>query len=331
MDERIIQHFSVITEEEKQFLSGDRQIDRTLYMDGSRDVISGDKLLEKGKQIAIRPHTRFVHFPEHTHDYVEMVYMCRGETTHLVNGTKIVLKQGELLMLGQYARQEIEPAGEEDIAVNFIVRPAFLQGILSFLGNEETPLRRFVLSCLSGNTETGYLYFRVAEVLPVQNLIENLLWTMIHDHANRRGIYQMTLGLLMAELLEHTDSLRFSSPEEETIVQALRYIEEHYRDGSLTELAQLTHYDFAALSRLIKNRTGYSFTEILRAFRLEKASRLLVMTDDSVEDIMIQTGYLGRTNFFAQFRKRFGCSPQDYRQKNRPAQIERAVCSIPGN
>jgi AraC-like DNA-binding protein len=55
------------------------------------------------------------------------------------------------------------------------------------------------------------------------------------------------------------------------------------------------------------------------------------MTDDSVEDIMIQTGYLGRTNFFAQFRKRFGCSPQDYHQKNRPEQIERAVCSIPGN
>ena len=241
MDQEILQHFSEITEEEKQFLSGGRQIDRTLYMDGSRDVISGDKLLEKGKQIAIRPHTRFVHFPEHTHDYVEMVYMCRGETTHLVNGTKIVLKQGELLMLGQHARQEIEPAGEEDIAVNLIVRPAFLQGILSFLGNEETPLRGFVLNCLSGNTETGYLYFRVSEVLPVQNLIENLLWTMIHDHANRRGIYQMTLGLLMAELLEHTDSLRFSSPEEEIIVQALRYIEEHYRDGSLTELSQLTH------------------------------------------------------------------------------------------
>jgi hypothetical protein len=39
-------------------------------------------------------------------------------------------------MLGQHARQEIEPAGEEDIAVNFIVRPDFLQGILSFLGNE---------------------------------------------------------------------------------------------------------------------------------------------------------------------------------------------------
>ena len=313
MDERIIQHFSVITEEEKQFLSGDRQIDRTLYMDGSRDVISGDKLLEKGKQIAIRPHTRFVHFPEHTHDYVEMVYMCRGETTHLVNGTKIVLKQGELLMLGQHARQEIEPAGEEDIAVNFIVRPAFLQGILSFLGNEETPLRRFVLSCLSGNTETGYLYFRVAEVLPVQNLIENLLWTMIHDHANRRGIYQMTLGLLMAELLEHTDSLRFSSPEEETIVQALRYIEEHYRDGSLTELSQLTHYDFTALSRLIKSKTGKTYTDLIQEKRLSQAAWLLTNTGKRVDEIARLAGYENISYFHRLFSSRFGMSPRQYR------------------
>ena len=313
MDERIIQHFSVITEEEKQFLSGDRQIDRTLYMDGSRDVISGDKLLEKGKQIAIRPHTRFVHFPEHTHDYVEMVYMCRGETTHLVNGTKIVLKQGELLMLGQHARQEIEPAEEEDIAVNLIVRPAFLQGILSFLGNEETPLRRFVLSCLSGNTETGYLYFRVAEVLPVQNLIENLLWTMIHDHANRRGIYQMTLGLLMAELLEHTDSLRFSSPEEETIVQALRYIEEHYRDGSLTELAQLTHYDFAALSRLIKSKTGKTYTDLIQEKRLSQAAWLLTNTGKRVDEIARLAGYENISYFHRLFGSRFGMSPRQYR------------------
>ena len=313
MDRRIIRYFSEITDEEKQFLSGDRQIDRTLYMDGSRDVISGDKLLDKGKQIAIRPHTRFVHFPEHTHDYVEMVYMCRGETTHIVNGMKIVLKQGELLMLGQYARQEIEPAGEKDIAVNFIVRPAFLQGILSFLGNEETPLRGFVLNCLSGNTETGYLYFRVAEVLPVQNLIENLLWTMIHDHANRRGIYQMTLGLLMAELLEHTDSLRFSSPEEETIVQALRYIEERYRDGSLTELSQLTHYDFTALSRLIKSKTGKTYTDLIQEKRLSQAAWLLTNTGKRVDEIARLAGYENISYFHRLFVSRFGMSPRQYR------------------
>ncbi len=313
MDQRIIQHFSEITEEEKQFLSGEKQIDRTLYMDGSRDVISGDKLLERGKQIAIRPHTRFVHFPEHTHDYVEMVYMCRGKTTHIVNGTEVVLEQGELLMLGQHARQEIEPAGEEDIAVNFIVRPDFLQGILSFLGNEETPLRGFVLNCLSGNTETGYLYFRVAEVLPVQNLVENLLWTMLHDHVNRRGIFQTTLGLLMAELLEHTDSLRFSSREEEAIVQVLRYIEEHYRDGSLMELSRLIHYDFTALSRLIKNRTGRTYTDLIQEKRLSQAAWFLTNTGKRVDEIARLAGYENISYFHRIFSSRFGMSPRQYR------------------
>ena len=108
MNDRIVQRLSAVTEEEREILEGRSHIDRSLYMDGSRDVISGEKLLEKGKSVAIRPHTRFIAFPEHTHDYVEMVYMCAGETRHIVNGKPLTLRQGELLMLGQNARQQIE-------------------------------------------------------------------------------------------------------------------------------------------------------------------------------------------------------------------------------
>ena len=150
-------------------------------------------------------------------------------------------------------------------------------------------------------------------MLPVQNLIENLLWTMIHDHANRRGIYQMTLGLLMAELLEHTDSLRFSSPEEETIVQALRYIEEHYRDGSLTELSQLTHYDFTALSRLIKSKTGKTYTDLIQEKRLSQAAWLLTNTGKRVDEIARLAGYENISYFHRLFSSRFGVSPRQYR------------------
>ena len=101
MQHSIIESFSPITEEEHVLLNGRKVIDRSIYMDGSRDVISGEKLLEKGKLIAIRPHTRFIAFPEHTHDYVEMVYMCTGETRHIINDNPVSLRQGELLMLGR--------------------------------------------------------------------------------------------------------------------------------------------------------------------------------------------------------------------------------------
>ena len=150
MNHDLLNKLSAVTDEEKKILAGEARIDRSIYMDGTRDVISGDKLLPSGRIITIRPHTRFVAFPEHTHDYVEMVYMCSGETRHVINGNELVLHGGELLMLGQNARQSIAPAGEGDVAVNFIVRPAFFSGTLPYLGEEETPLRSFVTGCLTG-------------------------------------------------------------------------------------------------------------------------------------------------------------------------------------
>ncbi len=272
MDRRIINYFTAITDEEKNILSGQTKIDRNIYMAGDRDIISGDKLLPKGRQIMIRPHTRFIHFPEHTHDYVEFIYMCQGTTEHIVNGTTLTLTQGELLMLGQNAKQEIYPAGKNDIAVNFIAKPDFFRGILSFLGNEETPLRRFILSCITGENETGYLYFKVADVLPVQNLVENLLWTLITNPSNKRGIYQLTMGLLFVELLECTDTLEFSYQEQSVIMKVLRYIEENYRTGSLAEISSILHYERTSLSRLISKKTGRTFTQLIQDKRLSQAA-----------------------------------------------------------
>ena len=309
----VVDRLSVITDEERAILNGRKSIDRYIYMDGSRDVISGEKLLEKGKLIAIRPHTRFIAFPEHSHDYVEMVYMCAGQTRHTVNGTAITLRKGELLMLGQNARQAIDPAGETDVAVNFIVRPAFFSGTLPFLGEEETPLRRFVVSCLTGETEAGYLLFHVADILPIQNLIENLLYTLTEQIPNRRGILQSTMGLLFAQLLNHTDALQFESREQNAVLSTLRYIEEHYADGSLTEIAARLHYELPYLSRLIRQSTGKNYTELLQEKRLSQAAWLLRNTDKNVDEIANAVGYENLSYFHRLFAARFGLSPRRYR------------------
>ena len=313
MNRDLLRKLSAITEEESALLRGEKQIDRTLYMDAGRNVIAGSKLLSPGKIITIRPHTRFVAFPEHSHDYVEMVYMCAGETVHCVNGQEIRLKQGELLMLGQHAKQSIAPAGENDVAVNIIVRPEFFSGTLPFLGEEETPIRRFVISCLTGENEAGYLLFHVAQLLPVQNLIENLLYTLMEETPNKRGIHQLTMGLLFAQLLNHTEALQFESDEQNALLSVLRYLEENYRDGSLTEAASLLHYELTSLSRLIRRTTGKNYTELLQEKRLSQAAWLLRNTDRRVDEIALSVGYENISYFHRLFAVRFGCSPKRYR------------------
>ena len=313
VDQRIIKQLHTITEEEQAILDGRTTIDRGLYMTGNRDVINSQKLLSDGKLISLRTHTRFIHFPEHTHDYVEVVYMCSGSTTHIVNGKTIRLNQGELLFLGQSARQEICRAEENDIAVNLVVLPEFFKEALSTIGEEATPLRRFLLDCLFGqNTGPGYLLFQVADDVPIQNLVENLIHSLMYDTPNHRKVSQMTMTLLFLQLLGHTDKLAWDS-QEETILQVLRYVDGHYVDGSLQEAAGMLHCDISSLSREIRRKTGKTYTELVQEKRLNQAAFLLRTTERKVEDIALAVGYENISYFHRIFRREYGLSPRQFR------------------
>lgn len=97
MHQELIRELSVITEEEQRILDGRTEIDQEIYTEKKDMVIDSSKLLQRGKLIQVRPHTRFVHFPEHTHNYIEVIYMCQGSTTHILNGNEVVLREGDLL------------------------------------------------------------------------------------------------------------------------------------------------------------------------------------------------------------------------------------------
>ncbi|MBO4383105.1 MAG: helix-turn-helix domain-containing protein [Clostridia bacterium] len=331
MREEILEYLRPITEEEQAALDGREEVDRSLYVkdaenliankEGKLDVINSEKLLENGRIITVRPHTRFVHFPEHQHDYIEVIYMCSGSTTHIINGTELKLQDGELLFLGQNATQEILPAGENDIAVNLIVLPQFFDTALQMMGEEESPLHRFIIDVLTGENATGYLYFQVSDILPVQNLMENLLYTLIHNSPNRRNINQTTMGLLFLQLLNYTDRLFYEDDsEEEAVVQVLRYIENHYNDGSLSECADLLHYDFYWLSREIKKQTGKNYTDLLQEKRMAQAAFLLKTTKMNVADIALSIGYENVSYFHRLFGKTYGLSPKKYRTANQEVQ-----------
>lgn len=312
LDPDLLQDICAITPEEQSILDGNSEIDRDIYMSGNAPVINAKKLLHSGKLITIRPHTRFVHFPEHTHDYVELVYMCTGSTTHIVNGRTIVLNEGELLFLGQNARQEILPAGENDIAINFIILPEFFQSSLSVLGEESTPLRNFVLSCLSKDS-AGYLHFKVSDVLPIQNIMENLVWTIKNDMPNKRNINQSTMGLLFVLLLNHTDRLAYENDKQEIVFHVMRYIEMYYRSGSLEDCAAHLYCDYYWLSREIKKKTGKTYIELVQEKRLSQAAFLLKNTRMSVSCVAHSVGYENISFFHRLFSQHFGMSPKEMR------------------
>ena len=317
MHRELLDALSVITEEEQRILDEQRGIDPQLYTEKKELIVDSEKLLKKGKLIQVRTHTRFVNFPKHKHNYVEVIYMCQGTTTHILNGSKVILEAGDLLFLNQNAEQEILPAGEQDIAVNFIVLPEFFDTAFSMMDmEEENALKEFLVGALCGkNDNTSYLYFHVAEILPIQNLVENMVWTIFYDQPNKRRCNQITMGLLLLQLLNHMDRMETGTAafDRELTGSVFNYIEEHYKNGSLSELAEIMGYDVYWLSREIKKRTGKTYKELLQSRRMRQAAYLLKNSRLSVADIIESVGYDNTSYFFRKFKECYGVSPKMYR------------------
>ncbi len=318
MNQEMYEKLKEITPEEAEILKGRNEIDWELYRNNTVGVVDSKKILDSGKLIQVRKHTRFIHFPKHTHNYVELIYMCAGETTHIINGAQVVLKSGELLCLSQNAIQEILPAGEEDIAVNFIILPEFFDQALHMIGAEENLVRDFLIGCLRGNDDSiGYLHFRVADILPIQNLVENLIWTILNNQPNKRQINQTTMGLLFLQLMNHTDKVEVGKDnlDQELMIRVLRFVEERYKDGELSELAAELKYDLYWLSRKIKKLTGQNYTELVQRKRLNQAAFLLTSTKLPVSSVGMAVGYDNLSYFHRIFKEKYKVSPKQFRER----------------
>ena len=317
MRRELLDMLKKITPEEQELLDGSREIRKERYTNRRDFVVDSRLLLEKGRLIEIRPHTRFAYFPKHRHNYVEMVYMCAGTTTHIINGSnELVLKEGDLLFLNQNVYHEIMPAGEEDLAVNFIILPEFFDRPISMVERENI-LRDFLISTLAGDTAINdYLYIRTRGIVPVENLLENMIWTILGRHPMMDTINQTSMGLLLMNLSRFADLIGRGDPQHEEqnlMFSVLDYIEHHYQNGTLAEISELSHLPTYQVSRILKKRTGKNFKELLQLRRLQQAAYLLQNTTLSIDKIIVHIGYENSSYFYRVFREKYGCSPSEYR------------------
>ncbi len=317
LSESLLEEFRPITPIEQQILRVQEQAPQLLDTHSQIDLINNQDYLSDGRLIGLCQHPRFAPSREHRHDYIELVYVCSGQMTNIVNGAHINLQAGELLFLGQNVRHAVCLTGLEDVAINFIILPEFFGTTLSLIGEESTALHSFLIDCLFGrNTGPGYLHFRVAEDEKIQNLIENLIRTLLYPNANRHKISQLTMTLLFLEILGRTETLGWDEPESRAL-KALQYVENHYINGSLAEAAEQLHCNIYTLSRDIRRKTGKTYTQLVQEKRLTQAGFLLRTTNWTVETIARTVGYENISYFHRLFQQFFGKSPRQYRiEKN---------------
>lgn len=95
----------------------------------------------------------------------------------------------------------------------------------------------------------------------------------------------------------------------------IEFLDAHYCDSDLCLSLLSTKFKLseAYISRMIKLRTGSTYTEYVEQMRMARAAQLLGSSEKSVTDIALELGYETPNTFFKAFKRVYHVSPGAYR------------------
>ena len=297
--------------EEEAGIRGGEMLNRKMYSGGEDFVVNEARLFGAGRSISARTHTRYVDFPIHRHNYVEMMIVLSGSITHEIDGEVLTLAKGELLLMNKHVSHSVLRSGKDDIGVNIIMSDRFIDGVTAELAG--TVFSSLIKENGKADGAPIYLAFRYGGRKYIENAIENLLFELTKKGEDV-GIMTGTVSLLLRYLsLENSELLRamnvISSKDESRRIEILSYVKSSYRTASLGELGEKLYLSVPYLSKITKELFGKSFKELVVDERMERALAAFQNTSLSVGDIIRSVGYENESYFHREFKKRYGTTP----------------------
>ena len=109
-----------------------------------------------------------------------------------------------------------------------------------------------------------------------------------------------------------------SSRDEQHVERAKNYIVQHFaEDITLTGLAEHLALHPNYVSTLFKKACGIPFSHFLRRLRIEEACRRMRETNEKLYEIGERVGYPDPVQFNRAFREEMGCSPREYKKRQK--------------
>ena len=232
----------------------------------------------------------------HSHDFYEIVLVCKGCCTHTINDTVYTHKPDELIFL----------------------RP----GDYHSFSSQSEDLRSLSLSVEKNEFEK----LCDAYDARITNLIKNInippivcvpgTFSGIISHLNVYNEYdcKFVLLYLLKTFISSLNREKYKSPR--SLEKALREMQrpENLKEG-IPALVRASGYSRPQLSRLIKKHRGVTPHEYVLTIRLDQAYRALILSDSGIDEIAEHIGFSSVSHFYKAFKNRFGITPNALRKK----------------
>ena len=89
-------------------------------------------------------------------------------------------------------------------------------------------------------------------------------------------------------------------------------------DFNIDTIAETIGLSRSAFFKKLKSLTGFAPVDLVREIRLTKAAKLIETTDANITEVAYTVGFRDAGYFGKCFRKKYGMSPKEYKNSNRP-------------
>ena len=129
--------------------------------------------------------------------------------------------------------------------------------------------------------------------------------------------YLLQSFICAPNILIKSKKINFSSIDEKSLYPVITYLNDNFKDITLSTLANKFGYNKNYLGNKISKETNHTFKELLQMRKLNIACNLLQNTNLSMEQISEYVGYDNHSSLFRLFKSYLGITPTEYRKRIR--------------
>lgn len=236
----------------------------------------------------------------HKHmDFYEIILITKGAFVHYYENSINRLEQGTLMLFdnNQVHRLTPKPAGSIHFTI-CLTKPYFqlLMQLFSFNQNifDNTP---YIVRQLD-NTTFEYLV-----------MLANALTNGQQESNNIKLFFYNALSILLSNTIY---SLSNTKDMVDDILEKLRNYS--YLTIPVQKIYEQYPCCTSTIIKKFKQRTGTTLVRFQTNLRLDLAARLMRETNNSIEQIASDLGFLSTSHFFEIFKERYGQTPNAYRR-----------------
>lgn len=127
-------------------------------------------------------------------------------------------------------------------------------------------------------------------------------------------IHDLSISRNFRTLSDSSFNKEISSYNSRRIEKIMEFVNQNFSQNiKLADVAKIAGMTEVSLSRFFKLRTGTSFVDTLNEVRLGNATRMLIDTTQSINEIAFKCGFNNMSNFNRIFKKKKDTTPKDFR------------------